>query len=60
MASRDDQRNSDTDKTPAGERSIPRGTDEHSDPKEQRQDDRSATTRPRSETRDTNDMEQDL
>ena len=59
MDSRDDKTKN-TEKTPAGDRSIPRGTDEHADPKRESTDDRSATTRPRSDTRETEDMEQDL
>jgi len=60
MDARKDEKKSGADDSSARDRSIPRGTDEHADPNTQQDDDRSATTRPRSGTRDENDAELDL
>jgi len=60
MDAREDAKKSGDDDSPGGDRSIPRGTDEHAEPNAQRDEDRAATTRPRSGTRDEDDAEQDL
>jgi hypothetical protein len=60
MDAREDKKKSGADDSSAGDRSIPRGTDEHAERDTKQDDDRSATTRPRSGTRDEKDAELDL